>query len=783
MQNTARYPWLMAAFALWLLPLLGGCDEQPDSQGKSQVLTYQHDVQPIFEHKCLACHACYDAPCQLKLGSAEGLDRGASKRKVYDGGRTESVPPTRLFVDAQTTSGWRDMGFYSVIDSTEGMQKSLLFRMLQLGRQQQFGNNQKLPDDIKLGLSRQNTCPARDEFDDYADDHPMGGMPLAVTGLTDSEFDTLQTWLKQGAHIDPQSITLSDAEKAQITHWQKLLNTGDKRHQLVGRWLFEHLYLAHLYFDDGSGQRPDHFFKLVRSSTPPGQPVTPLTTVRPNDPPQGKFWYRLTPVRGVIVHKTHITFALSDKKLARVQSLFFDADWDVDSLPGYDYEQRANPFVTFSAIPARARYQFMLDDAEYFVRTFIRGPVCRGQVATDVIRDQFWAVFQDPQHDLYITDSDYRAQVNGLLGLPGQDDDLLALGPQWLKYSGKRNDYLKARKDAYGKAEPQGPGWQSLWDGDGHNTNALLTIFRHHDNASVRRGLIGDLPLTTWVMDYPLFERTYYNLVVNFNVFGSVSHQAQTRLYFDLIRNGAEQNTLRYLPASQRQQVLDGWYQKTGKLKLMVSYEEVDTSIPTAIPFKTTTPMNEFNGDLLSRYADIDARPDPINRCGGEHCARADGSALQKQSDNALSALASRKAGDLKVIDFLPEVTFLRVEGSNDQREIYSLLRDRAHTNVAFMMGESLRYQPELDTLTVYPGILGSYPNFMFKVNASQLDTFVQAMNAVKTEKDFTALVDRYGIRRTHPEFWFYFNDLTTYQLDTTPVEAGLLDMNRYKNL
>ncbi|WP_346657193.1 fatty acid cis/trans isomerase [Pseudomonas sp. SWRI154] len=34
-------------------------------------------------------------------------------------------------------------------------------------------------------------------------------------------------------------------------------------------------------------------------------------------------------------------------------------------------------------MPAQARYQFMLDNAENFVRTFIRGPVCRGQIATD----------------------------------------------------------------------------------------------------------------------------------------------------------------------------------------------------------------------------------------------------------------------------------------------------------------------------------------------------------------------------------------------------------------
>src|SRR5699024_1842538 len=114
------------------------------------------------------------------------------------------------------------------------------------------------------------------------------------------------------------------------------------------------------------------------------------------------------------------TFALTKAKRARMETLFFAEPWTLAQLPGYGEGERANPFTTFAALPARARYQIMLDDAEYFVRTFIRGPVCRGQIATDVIRDRFWAVFQDPGHDLYITDADYRARVSDLLGLPGQ---------------------------------------------------------------------------------------------------------------------------------------------------------------------------------------------------------------------------------------------------------------------------------------------------------------------------------------------------------------------------
>ena len=51
----------------------------------AQQSTYSENIQPIFTQKCVACHACYDAPCQLNLGSGEGLERGAHKDPVYNG--------------------------------------------------------------------------------------------------------------------------------------------------------------------------------------------------------------------------------------------------------------------------------------------------------------------------------------------------------------------------------------------------------------------------------------------------------------------------------------------------------------------------------------------------------------------------------------------------------------------------------------------------------------------------------------------------------------------------
>ena len=744
------------------------------AQEAAPTISYSRDIQPIFTEKCVACHACYDSACQLNLGSGEGVARGASKLPVYDGERSKAQMTTRLFYDALGASAWRQKGFYSVLDN-QGNQAALMARMLELGHRTPLEPNAKLPEEIVLGLSRDNACPLPAEFASYATDHPREGMPLAVTGLTDQQYQTLQRWLASGAPIDEQALAPSARESLQISQWENLLNAPGARESLVGRWLFEHLFLAHIYFEGGE---PGHYFQWVRSRTPSGQPIDLIATRRPNDDPGTQVYYRLWPIQGVIVHKTHIAFAMNAAKLARVKTLFFTGNWQVDALPGYGPQRRANPFETFEAIPAGARYQFMLDNAEYFVRTFIRGPVCRGQIATDVIRDNFWTLFQAPEHDLYITDAHYRAAATPLLAMPGQIDDVGSILSLWLAYRDKRNQYEALRLDAYADAPP--PSWSSLWAG---NDNALLSIFRHFDSASVSKGLIGDVPQTMWLFDFPLLERTYYQLAVNFDVFGNVSHQAQTRLYFDLIRNGAEVNFLRLMPANARDALLDDWYQNSGKIKLWLDYQSIDNDTPTALKLDKKDPKRDFAQQLLARYGDLNARPDPINRCAGAYCSRPDIAPVFQDAEQALSRLTSRPAAGLKVIEQLPEATMLRVEAADGRREVYSLLRNRAHSNVAFMLGEAYRYQPGLDTLTIYPGVLSSYPNFMFNVLAADVPAFVAAMEQARDGAAFERIVQRWGIRRSHPQFWGYFHDLNDYIKETEPVEAGVLDMNRYENL
>ena len=200
--------------------------------------------------------------------------------------------------------------------------------------------------------------------------------------------------------------------------------------------------------------------------------------------------------------------------------------------------------------------------------------------------------------------------------LTAVEQDLLDGAKTWFTVKEQYDVYSDMRQSAYDHPKQAGASTEDIWDGDGVNTNALLTVFRHHDNASVRRGLIGDYPLTVWWMDYPLFERGYYNLVVNFDVFGSVSHQAQTRLYFDLIRNDAERNFLRLLPTDARQKLMDRWYEGTAQLKLITAYPGILASYPNFIFNVAVNEIDDFIDTVLATDAERDFEKAVVARWG-----------------------------------------------------------------------------------------------------------------------------------------------------------------------
>ncbi len=753
---------------------------------ENQTYSYQKDIKPILEQKCIACHGCYDAPCQLKLTSSEGLARGATKKTVYDGERLFAIKPTRLFVDAKTSSEWRKKEFFPVLNeggagSQDNLDYSLLYKMITLGKDHPVKQGSIIPEYIKLGLKRENECPQLSGFDDYARDKPQQGMPLAITGLSDIEYKTFKTWIEEGALLDDLHAPLLKAEEDSILQWEDFFNQTSKRNLLVSRYIYEHLYLAHLYLEDLNS---DSFFQLVRSSTPSGEPVNIISTVRPNNDPGKDFYYRIKKIQSTIVHKTHITYPLSSKKLEHLQNLFFTGNWELKDLPDYSSRSAANPHLTFASIPVRSRYQFLLDNAKYFVRTFIRGPVCRGQIATNVLNDHFYVLFMDPDHDLSVIKPDYEKAISSLLTLPDEKHGRLPAGTDYLEIQEKWKEYIRVRGENYSKHQPSGASLDDIWDGDGINKDAALSIFRHFDNSSVVEGFVGEVPETIWFMDYPLLENTYYSLVVNFDVFGSVFLQAATRMHFDLIRSNAENNFLQFMPVDKRDSMRKYWYRgKFAQVKSYLAYEIGNQDRPAGIHFNTKDPGSEFVSLVLKKLSSLDYSEDELNRCAKPPCFNKDGSSLQRVVESSLETLTSKTASlsSMKFIDYMPEVVFLRISTDYPEKDLaYTLLRNKAHTNVAFMFKEEDRREPAEDTLTAYRGLLGSYPNFFFNVPGKEVKVFVELLHKVHDEKGFIEIIERYGISRTHPEIWEHFHWFVQYMKQFKPKEAGIYDLNRY---
>ena len=214
-------------------------------------------------------------------------------------------------------------------------------------------------------------------------------------------------------------------------------------------------------------------------------------------------------------------YALNEARMDRWSELFLEPDYAVSTLPGYRGKRSANPFITFEQLPVEARYRFMLDEAHFTIMAYIKGPVCRGQVALNVIDDHFWIAFAKP---------------NSMD--PDQQADFLAEQAKRMRLPQPKGSLIDVRLDM-----------NLIWDGGPErNPNAALTVFRHFDSASVVKGLVGQQPSTMWVIDYSLLERIHYLLVAGFDVYGNVGHQLESRLYMDFLRMEGEQNFLLLLP-------------------------------------------------------------------------------------------------------------------------------------------------------------------------------------------------------------------------------------------
>ncbi|MBU1420459.1 MAG: fatty acid cis/trans isomerase [Proteobacteria bacterium] len=771
-----------------LILIFAGCAKKAPEpipvQYPTRPINYLHEIKPILDKRCAVCHSCYNSPCQLKLNSYEGVDRGGSKKAVYSATRLTTMDPTRLFIDAHSTEEWRQKDFHTVTESTapDGLNNSLMLQILshKMKNPESRGEYRSEADDL--------TCSATSiELDGYLSKHPNRGMPFGFPPLRQEEFELIAGWLAQGSKgptaAEQEKLTTPMASDAlEIDKWETFLNNQDPKYAMTARYLYEHLFLAHIKF----GTDTNEFYELLRSKTPPGSPVDLIDTVRPyDDPGVETFYYRFRKIHSTIVHKTHMVFDFDDAALSRFKELFIKPEWlQTPHLAGYAPTDSANPFVSFEQIPPRSRYQFLLDNSHYIIMTFIRGPVCRGQVALNVIHDHFWVMFQDPDHDLSVLYPAFLKLQKDNLSMP------IELGSRFpvidlfkSKYEKAINNYYRARQEFYMSHNYQGQGYDAIWKGNRSIDAPLLTVYRHFDSASVHKGALGNMPRTMWVMDYPQLERIYYALVAGFDVYGTLGHQLAVRLYMDGLREEGESYFLGFMPAEKRRPMMESWY--TGISPENVTY--YDAGIPGKIVFTTDNPQQEFVEQVVNNHLrpEIGITFDPINYlpAGTDYPPLPDQYLTMADYLQAFRSVSQPGTEFFSLVDdFNANIVYIRIRKNDGTDAVVSLIINRWHDNVAFLFKEKSTLDPKKDQADFIAGFHGSYPNYFIDIQQDDLPDFFDLLANLANLDDEEAnrRFAKYGINRANPNFWEYYDWFQERFNKDQPVQSGLFDLNRY---
>ncbi|MFT5433241.1 MAG: hypothetical protein ACI9OJ_003946 [Myxococcota bacterium] len=765
---------------------------------------YTDDVQPIVARQCVTCHGCGDAPCQLKLTSYEGVLRGSNEDDLYGPrvfGIDREYDPMHMawgrVLDAngdidfeKSESKWRDLDFYSILNGRSG---SVLGRVLTEAHD--------LTENLDQSFEIAKNLEGR-KFECLGDDSPKSeelvgrAMPLGLPPLSDEATTVLLNWLDFGAP-GPSAKALSQVSQPTnpdaVAAWEDFLNPAltDKRARLVSRYLYEHLFFAHLQLE----QSPGEFYRLIRSRTLTG-PVDEIASERAFDlPKEEAYYYRLDKITSILVAKTHVVWDLSPTIRTRWDELFHKADWSLESdiaEPDSD-----NPFAYFAPIPASARYRFMIENSRALVDAMVRGSVCTGSGATFAIRDRFWVWFLDPDSDVSALDSVAGKRTGGpRLGR----DSWYHLNPESASVFRERA-YLNAYRGLLQVHRPEGLSITDLWDGNaGTNKNAWLTVLRHDKSATVQQGPQHGTPETVWVLSYSNFERLYYNLVVQFKAWSHAAHKLETWTLMSYVRSEGEDVAALLMPPSLREELRDHPSRGWGVINSTVfptygecsdELEDVlgkDCQYPTQVDlpemaFDTSTERLDavmaHLASLVVKHIGSLTLTDPLNGLGTVEIPQV--VETHEDADQALDALSGWKSEGWQ---YLPELIFVRVSTDRD-RWLYTLAANRVFESHERVYQQALDRFPAEDTLSVGRGIVGHYPGLFVDVSAEELPAFVLGMSQLNSRDDWVKFANQSMdagtmLDRRDPNFWTFLDEVHQQWFKEDPTNAAVVDISEY---
>ena len=386
----------------------------------------------------------------------------------------------------------------------------------------------------------------------------------------------------------------------------------------------------------------------------------------------------------------------------------------------------------------------------------------------NVINEHFWVFFVDPDHQGGAEMVNYLARTKAILDLPAQQEDSLELLGAWDEYAQmekqflvERNKYIKQNLMENGTL-----GIDLIWDGEGNNPNSALTIYRHFDHASVQKGLIGQTPKTVWVIDYPLLERIHYLLVAGYDVYGNISHQLLSRIYMDFLRMEGESLFLAFMPDQARKELRKHWYRDADeRIENFMALSDISMN-GNSVVAEDLTPKLALLAKLEAHVSRAQSPQYLLN------------SRFSLELVSAINRLESQRGA---AFEWLPETTLLEVE-SSQQTHYFTLTKNIGHLNNTSLLFEDAYLEPSETSVSLVPGFIGPRPNALMRVKEETISQFFEQLQNMKQAEDYTALMNRYGIRRTNAQFWEHYDRFQQGYRAFSPRDYGILDLNQLEN-
>jgi hypothetical protein len=742
------------------------------------------EVQPVIAQRCAVCHSCSNGPCQLNMTSFAALSRGLSQFNPYNF-RLVDTFSTRVS-DNRPIDYWRAKGFTTVLPSPgEDPSDSLIYQALEAGRA-------NIPEELngqlthelaqKLAQTHNNRsyiCPLnKTDYRAFLQKTPQGGMPFGLPSPTDAEYHILADWILSGAPgpserahslvAAPQQSSQSRQEPQSIVdEWELFLNAESLQQQLVSRYIYEHAYQANVELIENRGE----FYRLVRSRQAAPLPIDRIVTDAPTDDPGvSRVYYRFEKIDRVIEGKTHVLWQLGLQDIEQLDAIFFAEEWQLSKLPGF---ASVNPFKNFQAIPAKARSQFMLNNARMIYQSFARGPICASQTASYVADDHYWTWFLKPESDPSV--------LKPNLGLDNYDsfftkdgklfDGLPIIG-------GKLGEpiYRQAYEKTLRQLKPDGLSVNDIWTGDGENPNAWLVYHRHQVSAEFtsakERPILGK-SRSVVLISYANFERMYYNATVTYKYWGSLKHQNDSFMFETLQRTEGEDLYISlYRNKSLRQSIRNRYNSNEAKVyyRLFKDYASGRSA------------KEDFQDeDSLMRTVYHNMGPGVIQR---EDKLNNWPLTLPKFLPDSVKDSADFEAGlrfvaSLKLqkfAKFWPNVVHIRVAG----QDLYTILAERSSRPDKIAALEKQSRDPEHDRLLMVNGFAGFESHLFIDLSLDKAPAFLKSLIAIESLEEWQEFRQTYAIRRASPAFWPFVDWMHQWMSREMPSEAGLLELRFY---